>query len=145
MSNSADLISIYNQSSDTNVILSRIKFIGRIQKGDKINVRYMSIQPDTWYTRIVRTIYCTENRQSAFDFINYTINLGFGIATQSHTHNSHIIEDLKNACNGLTNLCETYHDDIMFCCKLDTLVESITARLSQIQRPTKIEDEEYSE
>lgn len=136
-----DLISIYNQPSDPNVILSRIKFIGRIQKGDKINIRYMSIQPDSWYTKIIRTIFCAENRQSAYDFVNFTINQGFEIIEKSSYSSNHIIEDLKAACKGLGNLSETYHDDIMFCCKLDTLIESITARLDQLQKSVPIDDD----
>ena len=37
-------------------VISRLKFIGKVQKGEKINVKYMFIQPEGIITRISRTI-----------------------------------------------------------------------------------------
>jgi hypothetical protein len=135
MSNMVDLFSIFKQQSFdacTNDVLSKIKFIGRIKEGDKINVKYMSIQSDSWYTRLMRTFIVSENRTGAYNFIEATINLAFDIVDRQQTNNEHILDDLKRACEGLNNLKKTYQDDIMFCCKLETLAEDITARLKTL-------------
>ena len=42
-----------------------------------------------------------------------------------------IITDLKHAVNGISNLKETYKADLMFCCKLDTLIQEINSRLNE--------------
>jgi ferredoxin-NADP reductase len=34
----------------------------------------------------------------------------------------------------MENLKETYMNDIMFCCKLDTLIEEIKARLTEMNK-----------
>ena len=47
---------INTQRMDTNKeIVSRLKFIGRIQKGEKINTRHMYVQQDDLTTTISRT------------------------------------------------------------------------------------------
>ena len=65
--------------SGTSEILSRIKFIGRIQKGEKVNVRYMYVQPDSWLTRFSRTFFATDNRMNTYHFIDNTIKRCFEI------------------------------------------------------------------
>jgi hypothetical protein len=42
---------------------------------------------------------------------------------------ANIISDLKNSKNGLNNLKETYTLDIKFVCDLDTLLQTIDAKL----------------
>ena len=43
-----------------------------------------------------------------------------------------LVNDLKNSKNGIINLKETYNNDIKFTCDLDTLLEIIEAKLSEI-------------
>jgi ferredoxin-NADP reductase len=45
-----------------------------------------------------------------------------------------MVKDLKDSVKGMENLKETYMNDIMFCCKLDTLIEEIKARLSEMNK-----------
>ena len=51
------------------VIISRLKFIGKVQKGDKINVKYMFIQPDGIFTRISRSLINHDNRNNTLNFV----------------------------------------------------------------------------
>jgi hypothetical protein len=44
-----------------------------------------------------------------------------------------MIQDLENSKNGLNNLKDTYFDDLMFCCKIDTIIQDIDARLEEIK------------
>ena len=159
-----DLISMFKyapasegMNSCTNEILSRLKFIGRIQKGEKINVHDLCVRPDTWLTNVIRTIFCTEGRASTLCFIDNIIKLSFELIKQNSLSDKssdksfmiNIITDLKHAVNGISNLKETYKTDLMFCCKLDTLIQEINSRLNEYSDtnhgkhiPTPSSDEE---
>ena len=139
---------INNMESDKEVI-SRLKFIGKVQKGEKINVKYMFVQPEGIVTRISRTLINQCNRSNTLNFIRGTITRTFEIIStytgspkQSQRHIcSNVIEDLKNAKNGLSNLKDTYLDDIKFTCDIDTLIQEIDAKLSDIELSENSEDE----
>lgn len=123
----------------TSDILSKLKFIGKIQKGEKINVKYLYVQPSNWFTRLSRTFYLTDNRMNAYNFIESTINRCFEIiSVQKQTKGitsfkliENILIDIKDAIVGIQNLKDTYSYDVMFCCKLDTLVDSINFRINE--------------
>jgi hypothetical protein len=42
---------------------------------------------------------------------------------------ANLISDLRNSKNGLNNLKETYNLDVKFVCDLDTLLQTIDAKL----------------
>ena len=135
------MISNYNKiifmDSATSEVISKLKFIGKLQKGEKINVKYLYVQPRNWITRLSRTFYSTDNRMNAFNFIEGTINRSFEIITVSRQNRTSTSEklidtisiDLREAITGITNFKDTYKDDVMFCCKLDTLIENIMYRI----------------
>jgi len=143
--NLADIISLANSngSDSYHEIASRLKFIGKIQKGDKVNTRYMYVQPDTWYTRLIRTVWgSTDNRKTTYEFIEFTVKLGFLILqSDSKTDDftkqceksvlNSIADDLRGACTGMENLKTTYADDLMFCCKIETLIQGVKSRLAE--------------
>ena len=58
--------------------ISRLKFIGKIQIGDKVNLRYMYIQPDGLLTQISRSL-LQDNRTKTLSFLQDTINKTFEI------------------------------------------------------------------
>ena len=58
--------------------ISRLKFIGRIQIGDKVNLKDMYIQSDGLLTQIYRTIN-QDNRSKTLIFVQDTINKTFEI------------------------------------------------------------------
>ena len=128
--------------SGTSEILSRLKFIGRIQKGEKINVRYMYVQPDSWLTRLSRTFFATDTRMNSFHFIDNTIKRCFDIITLNKDSAKiserclvvNIISDLKGVLEGINNLKDTYAIDVMFCCKLDTLIQDTTSKLVELEQ-----------
>ena len=60
-------------------IIPRIKFIGKIQKGEKMNVKHMQVQPDSIFTRISRSFIHTDTRSNTYTFVNYSIKKGFEI------------------------------------------------------------------
>lgn len=123
--------------------ISRLKFIGKIKKGEKINVKDMAVQPNNVYTKIHRSLMIVDNRNNTLGFIMETIKKSFD---ELLTHldkskdnlfdlniASNMVQDLENSKAGLNNLKDTYFDDLMFCCKIDTIVQDIDARLEQIK------------
>jgi hypothetical protein len=127
---------------NTSDVTSKLKFIGMIQKGEKINVRNMCVQQDTFLTRLIRTFVTLDNRTNAYNFIEGIIIRSFEIITLSLSKDviksidkrlvRNIIQDLTRSMTGIKNIRETYSSDIMFCCKLDSLTEMIESRLKDI-------------
>jgi len=118
--------------------ISRLKFIGKIQINDKIDLKNMSISPDGIFTQLSRTVF-QDNRNKTLVFLQDTINKAFEIIKcyDKSKKNSdkimcmNVINDLKSCRTGLINLKETYNIDIKFCCDIDVLLEMIEAKLCE--------------
>jgi hypothetical protein len=141
--------------------ISRLKFIGKIQIGEKVNLKYMYIQNDGFITQLSRIIF-QENRSKTLTFLQDTVNKAFEILKcyQKSKKKSdkimctNLVEDLKNSKAGLINLKETYSMDIKFCCDIDTILQLVDAKLTEtspyILPPPPLlstetdDDEEYS-
>lgn len=132
-----------NTSED---IIPKLKFISRLNKGDKINVKNLYIQPNNFINKISRSFIHIDDRTNTLIFVNNTIKKGFDFF-MDHVGNTNsfdnilcqnILYDLKNSINGLLNLKETYSDDMMFVCKIDSLIEDIDARLIEINNKYKM-------
>lgn len=134
-------------------VISRLKFIGKIQKGEKINVKYMFVQPEGIVTRISRTLINQDNRQNTLNFVRSTVGRTFEIITTYSSSNkdsqrhicTNIIQDLKRAMNGLTNLKDTYLSDIKFCCDIDTMLQEIDAKLIEMDPKKDVEEKSDEE
>ena len=123
---------------DTNQeIISKLKFIGKIKKGEKINTRHMYVQPNGIGTSLSRTFIYQDNRGNALNFCQETISRAFELLityersekTPDKLLTNNLINDLQQSTNGLNNLKFTYITDTKFCCDMDTLLEGITAKL----------------
>ncbi len=125
-------MSVENQEE----VISRLKFIGRIEKDEKINTRHVNRQPDSLFTRISRTLIYPDNRNNTLKFSRDVINRTFEIIQVKKIENDNIkglVKDLEQAKNGLLNLKHTYSDDTKFGCDIEVLVEQITSKLEIIQ------------
>ena len=140
------VISAFKDTSSFNInimesdkeVISRLKFIGKVQKGEKINVKYMIIQPVCLKTALSRTFFNQCNRQNTLNFIRNTIKNTFDIIQKYSTSINksekhvckHIIFDLEQSQKGLVNIKSTYLDDLKVCCDIDTLLQEIDAFLN---------------
>lgn len=130
-------------------VMSRLKFIGNIQEGEKVNVKNMYIQPYGLVTSISRTVYNQDNRHNTLTFVVNTIKRSFDLLnlylnsklTSELMMCYNIFLDLENASNGLKNLKKTYNHDLMFCCKIDTLLQEITVILEEVKKTLKSQPE----
>ena len=136
---------------DTNrETISRIKFIGKIEIGDKINLKSMYVQNDGIITQISRS-FLQDDRRKTLTFLQDTINKCFEILKcyQKSKKKSdqimctYLMEDLLNSRQGLKNIKETYIKDIKFCCDIDTLLQMIEAKTSETK--TFLDDFSFNE
>lgn len=127
-----------NRRMNTNQeIISKLKFIGKLKKGEKINTRHMYVQQAGIGTSFSRTFINLDNRGNGLNFCQETISRAFEllITYERSEKNSekvlfnNLLLDLKNATTGLNNLKYTYITDTKFCCDMDTLLENINAKL----------------
>jgi hypothetical protein len=132
---------IYKKMETNKDIISRLKFISRINKGEKINVRYMYVQPDDILTKISRTFYRTDNRRNTLMFIRETIDRSFEIINSYNKSEKesdkifceYMIIDIKDSKKGINNFKDTYITDTYFCCQIDTIIQDIDTRLLEIK------------
>jgi hypothetical protein len=133
---------------NTEEVISRLKFLGLIQKDEKIDVRHISKHPDTYWTKIYRMFLYPDNRSNTLKFIRDVISRSFDIIECSvHQKNTlvakGVIGDLGRVKNGLVNLKYTYSTDTKFCCDMDVVQGAIVAKLSDLKKnyPNLFEDE----
>jgi hypothetical protein len=127
-----------NRMDSNQEIISRLKFIGKLKKGEKINTRHMYVQPDGFGTALSRTFIHQDNRGNALNFCQETINRAFELlVTYKRSEKpsdqvlyGHLISDLELAKTGLVNLKFTYITDTKFGCDMDTLLQNIVAKLN---------------
>jgi len=129
-----------NQNSEE--ILSRLKFLGYIQKEEKIDIKSVSRQPNNFFTKIQRTIF-PDNRINTLNFIKEIIvktfeilKYNFGIGFNNETIKiqcKNIILDLIRAKQGIENLKKTYNGDTKFCCDIDIILENISTEILNLK------------
>lgn len=147
---------ILNMFKDSNIcinkmdghqeIISRIKFISRLNKGDKINTKYMYVQPDGIATSLSRTFYRQDNRANAMTFFKDTINRGFELLITLKRSDinadkillDNMISDLKLSKNGLENMKFSYISDTKFVCDIDTILGDIDSKLADYTPTDKL-------
>lgn len=119
-------------------IISRLKFIGHIQKDEKINVRHVHRQPNTLYTKISRTILYPDSRTNSLKFIRDVVSRSFEILEHFiHEKNTEmcksIVSDLLRAKQGILNLKYTYAEDTKFCCDMDITAELLAVKINSLK------------
>ena len=121
--------------------ICKLKFLGRIGKGEKINVKELTLQTEGWVTAVKRTVWTVDNRNNTMSFIQTIIQGSFNLITSLNKTESlgnkqlaqSMVSDILMAKNGIANLKTTYSDDTFFCCGIDTYMETIVARLSELK------------
>jgi hypothetical protein len=123
----------------SNEVLAKLKFIGQIRRGEKVFTKDLSIMQDSFYTSFMRTFFSIETREDTYTFLNEIIKNAFDLLMDyskkddkySKVMIQHILEDMDACRTGLFNIKSTYHNDVMFTCKVDTLLQQIEANLAQ--------------
>jgi hypothetical protein len=126
-----------NRMNSYQEIISRLKFISKLNKGEKINTKQMYVQQEGIATTLSRTFWSQDNRINTINFIHETIKFSFELLHNYDRSDygpeqeiaKHLVSDLRQVTHGLENLKQTYILDTKFCCDIDTLIEDIKAKL----------------
>lgn len=134
--------SIYDDLTLENIdeTVSRLKFIGKIEKDEKVNVGDMYMQSVNSYTTSISRKLKGETGEKTFIFIRSVINQSFHVLSKSAkletdyqvTLSKNIIRDLLMASRGIRNLEQTYGNDRILVAKFETLRENIAGRLHEL-------------
>jgi len=140
----SDLRSQTEHDIDNSDVITKLKLIGMIGSGEKLNVRCLGVQTDSFITSIRRT-FQKEDRGNSIIFISQIINKSFELLntfavdrftvknskgkTLSNILCFNLLKDLKKSIIGIQNLKDTYHDDKLFICKLEFIIEDIEAKI----------------
>ena len=126
-------------------VMKKLKFISKIEPGDRINVNSISTASNSWFSAIYRSIF-KESRAKTYQFLNDVVDRSFELIVLYQDSDkmadritcSHILEDLHHSIGGLKNLQTTYTEDRSFYCDIDTLIGSIFARLAECYQNDKL-------
>lgn len=121
--------------------IAKLKFLGRVNKGEKINVKEMTLQTESYITSMSRSVWFVDNRNNTLSFIQNTVQGAFAllkVLLQSNTVSNKelakvVVKDIDNARAGIANLKTTYSDDTYFCCEVDTYTETLKAKLMDLK------------
>ena len=122
-------------------IITKLKFLSRVSKGQRINVKEMILQDESWLTTASRTVWNIDNRNNTMTFIQNTITSAFnmiGLLLRSETVGDRqicktIVGDIIASKKGIRNLKGTYTDDTYFCCGVDTYIQMIDAHMTDLK------------
>ncbi len=121
-------------------IITRLKFIATFQPGEKINTNQLIVESNSLFTPLKRKLN-GESRQSTLKFITETIERSFEII-QSLLFSeqisekmicTNILKDMIQVITGLNNIQKTYKEDKIFVCTIDTLIDNIKAKCTEIK------------
>lgn len=125
-----------------NEVVARLKFIGRIQVGEKLSVTSMKAYQNTWLATFFRSLNPKDNRQETLRFFRSTIDEVFRILNiyVKSTRQSDkelcvdIVNDLEFAAKGgIRNTLATYEDDSKFRCDLEVLINFIQRNVQEMK------------
>jgi hypothetical protein len=136
-----DLIPKKKNLNDISETLSNLKFIGMVEKGEKMDVKIQKIRSNSIYDSILR-FFSGESRNNTLDFLNTNVSRAFDIlehhikkintSGSSKTICKIIIKDLSGCMIGIENLKCSYKEDKKFICQIETLIDTIKIKLKEI-------------
>jgi len=141
------------KNSEIETISSKLKFISTLKKGQKISVSTNSIQDNTYWTSLMRSM-TGESREKVYNFISDVVQDSLSILESlSNSNNEYDIKVCKNLITdlifltpGLQNLQETYKHDKMYVSKIMTLLENLEVKIKELCDKRDIDyDEIYNE
>ncbi len=124
-------------------IISQLKFIGRIGKGEKVNVRQQTVQPQGIRTSFVRTVWDQDTRWNLLNFITKILKRSFGLIqvklatnkVSGRAYCAQVIQDIYTAKEeGIPNVKITYADDVKYCCDIETLIQDMDSKLEGLKQ-----------
>lgn len=124
-------------------IVSKLKFISKIQQNQIIDLRSFSIMEPCISTSLYRTCIRlgSENRENVLLFFTNIINSSLDLVTKYLNYDKDyytnialmIVSSLEKARGGIINFKKTYINDVMFCSKIETLIETLDIKYNNLK------------
>lgn len=124
--------------------LSKLKFISMLKQGEKIDVENMSVQEDSILLSIIRTFFRNDSRKRTISFIRTTYGEAFEVIEDYMSDEKQnkfnkkiaqlVLTSIRDSQGGLNNLISTYSDDRMFVATVQTILDTIGAKLQEFSR-----------
>lgn len=123
-------------------LISRLKFISKIQTNQIVDLKSFSVMQPSLSTSLYRTCIRmgSESREEVLLFFCNTINSSIDYATKYskvkdkyHEMVCHLILNaLEQSKSGILNYKKTYAKDIMYCSKIETLLETFQVKFRNL-------------
>ena len=134
-------------------LMSRLKFISRIQPSEKLSIRELEAHPDNVINNVWRWIFRENSRNKTLSFLNETVAKSFevirnysrSVKVSDQIIVSSVLEDLRASRQGLINLKETYNTDRKFVCDIDILLLLIEANLLELDPTINVSSDPRTE
>lgn len=127
-------------------IVSKLKFLSKIKKGEKLDVNSLLLYPDNFQTTVYRTLMTKgESRTATLKFMITLFNDAFDLASKYLRKDdvflkeigNMIVSSLQESKSGIEGFIGTYSDDRMFVAQLETLNKTLDAKLVDLNRNIK--------
>lgn len=123
--------------------ISKLKFISRIQEGEILDTKSLTLQEWDWSVSAYRTfIDRKQSRATSLEFYQTVINEAFSICINYldnppghflHSVALSILKELESVTPGLQAHSKTYASDGSHVSKVETLIETTQNKISNIQ------------
>lgn len=135
--------------SDVQDVVSKLKFLSKLQPGEKLQVNGLSIVENSWFGKIYRHLTSKgktakeilESREISLTFINELCELALKIAFSvvdkdgrcQHEVWVMILSSLKEFQPGVRNLMISYETDRLFVSKVETFIDLLNAKIKELE------------
>lgn len=144
------------RTADIQDIISKLRFLSKIKKGERLQVDGLAVVENTWYGKFVRAwntwgevkdegshglASVKESRRKSLVFIKdlYELGLKFAKTIINETSSYYtdlwnmLIKGLKDAQPGIMNLMTSYESDRLYISEVETFVDLLNARIHDLE------------
>ncbi len=149
-------------------VMSDLSFISKITKNDKVGVRMRTLYSrDSYFTKLIRTIWMQESREDTRKFVYETVNRAFEVLKTYDLYlksSEQIVSNeqrsrgelyrkltdqirtlLRGARYGIENIREVYSEDLMFVSNISSILTYMDAQMQIYKIPTPSDNVENSD
>jgi len=120
-------------------ILSNLKFVSKIQKGYKVNVKELSFNNNNFLEWIKRKWY-GETKEDTLKFVEDLYDLSFKTIINFKKRDelfyrnmsNNILNALQDSKEGIHSLIETYKEDVMFVSRIEALESTLDTKINML-------------
>lgn len=133
-------------------LISKLKFISKLRPGQKINTHSMTIQEDTYYNSIIRTIF-SDNRENAINMFKSILDKSYDTLKSLKQRNQQdlfalFVKNITACITGLKAFKDTYKNDSLTTSKVEVIIDKIKLVLHSFNVPdiqTPVDEENVTE